>query len=203
MVTEGRHPCTHLLSAQQRHPRVSLGFATHNILVVKFYLVPVGSIRSFHSTSHARSSALTHDISGLVRFREQETVDVSRGAQIADIEATFGAATAGEEDTSTIRHPTKPHLTAVQCYDVLPDTEVWANAYDLFKFSERPGERPLEVCLFFSRRVDFLVKNSHAGSAGTRPPVGLCGVAPDGVRWRSFLSLLFDGDGRSCREFQS
>jgi RNA polymerase II-associated factor 1 len=28
---------------------------------------------------------------------------------------------------------------------VLPDADVWANAYDLFRFSERPGERGPEV----------------------------------------------------------
>ncbi|KAJ7905147.1 RNA polymerase II-associated protein [Mycena leptocephala] len=29
--------------------------------------------------------------------------------------------------------------------DVLPDKDIWANQYDLFRFSERPGERTLDV----------------------------------------------------------
>jgi len=28
---------------------------------------------------------------------------------------------------------------------VLPDADVWPNQYDLFRFSERPGERPVDV----------------------------------------------------------
>ena len=28
---------------------------------------------------------------------------------------------------------------------MLPDAEIWANAYDLFRFSERPGERPVDM----------------------------------------------------------
>ena len=43
----------------------------------------------------------------------------------------------------------KPHLTAVDSYEVLPDADIWANAYDLFRFSERPGERPAEVCVLY------------------------------------------------------
>lgn len=30
-------------------------------------------------------------------------------------------------------------------YEIFPDSDTWANAYDLFRFSERPGERPVEV----------------------------------------------------------
>ena len=67
-------------------------------------------------------------------------MDISREAQIASIENSFAAALSGEQLTS-LRHPTKPRLRAVAAYEVLPDADVWANAYDLFRFSERPGER--------------------------------------------------------------
>ncbi|EJD43829.1 Paf1-domain-containing protein [Auricularia subglabra TFB-10046 SS5] len=64
-----------------------------------------------------------------------EVVDISREAQIRDIEATFEL-----PDVATLTHPTKPGLTAVAVYDALPDAELWPNAYDLFKFAERPGD---------------------------------------------------------------
>jgi RNA polymerase II-associated factor 1 len=71
-------------------------------------------------------------------------VDVSREAQLASIDSSFGAARASD-DLNALRHPTKPRLRAVATYEVLPDADVWANAYDLFRFSERPGERGPEV----------------------------------------------------------
>ena len=71
-------------------------------------------------------------------------VDVSRDAQLASIDSSFAAASASHE-LGALRHPTKPRLRAVATYEVLPDADVWANAYDLFRFSERPGERGPEV----------------------------------------------------------
>jgi RNA polymerase II-associated factor 1 len=73
-----------------------------------------------------------------------DAVDVSREAQLASIDSSFGAARASD-DLNALRHPTKPRLRAVATYEVLPDADVWANAYDLFRFSERPGERGPEV----------------------------------------------------------
>jgi RNA polymerase II-associated factor 1 len=78
-------------------------------------------------------------------------VDISREAQLASIESSFAAARAAEQ-LGTLRHPTKPRLRAVATYEVLPDADVWANAYDLFRFSERPGERGPEVRLAIALR---------------------------------------------------
>jgi RNA polymerase II-associated factor 1 len=75
---------------------------------------------------------------------QNDAVDVSREAQIVSIENSFAAARSGEQ-LSSLRHPTKPRVRAVAAYEVLPDADVWANAYDLFRFSERPGERGPEV----------------------------------------------------------
>jgi len=70
-------------------------------------------------------------------------VDISRPAQIRDIEASFSVAE--NFDLSSLKHPNKPNVTAVDSYEIFPDAEIWANAYDLFRFSERPGERPTDV----------------------------------------------------------
>lgn len=72
-------------------------------------------------------------------------IDVSRTAQIRDIESSFAACNENL-DLTTLRHPTKPNVTAVDSYEVFPDADIWSNAYDLFRFSERPGERPIDVC---------------------------------------------------------
>ncbi|KDQ13008.1 hypothetical protein BOTBODRAFT_175885 [Botryobasidium botryosum FD-172 SS1] len=69
-------------------------------------------------------------------------IDVSRTAQIRDIEASFDACQS--LDLSKLKHPSNPRLTAVEVFDILPDAEIWANEYDLFKFAERPGERLLD-----------------------------------------------------------
>lgn len=71
-------------------------------------------------------------------------IDVSREAQLRDIEASFAACNEGFS-LETIQHPNKPNVTAVESYPVLPDADIWANQYDLFRFSERPGDRPVDV----------------------------------------------------------
>ncbi|KIJ55625.1 hypothetical protein M422DRAFT_57956 [Sphaerobolus stellatus SS14] len=75
---------------------------------------------------------------------EDAAIDVSRAAQIRDIEATFPYENQ-PIDLIKLKHPNKPNVVAVESYDILPDAEIWANAYDLFKFSERPGERPADL----------------------------------------------------------
>ncbi|KAG2110388.1 RNA polymerase II-associated [Suillus discolor] len=72
-----------------------------------------------------------------------QPINVSHEAQLQTIEAGFAASTS--LDLSTLSHPNKTGVTAIQSYDVLPDADIWANAYDLFRFNERPGERPIDT----------------------------------------------------------
>jgi len=74
-------------------------------------------------------------------------VDISREAQIASIENSFAAVRSAEQ-LSSLWQLTKPHLRAIAASEALPDVDMWANAYDLFRFSERPGERGPEVRAF-------------------------------------------------------
>ncbi|EGN96729.1 hypothetical protein SERLA73DRAFT_184888 [Serpula lacrymans var. lacrymans S7.3] len=71
-------------------------------------------------------------------------IDVSRSAQIRDIEASFSSCN-DKFELSALRHPNKPNVTAVESFEIFPDADIWANAYDLFRFSERPGERALDI----------------------------------------------------------
>ncbi|KAJ7252501.1 RNA polymerase II-associated protein [Mycena rebaudengoi] len=71
-------------------------------------------------------------------------IDVSRDAQLRDIEASFAACN-DSFALDTLRHPNKPNVRAVESYEVLPNRDIWSNQYDLFRFSERPGERAVEV----------------------------------------------------------
>ncbi|KXN92386.1 hypothetical protein AN958_07004 [Leucoagaricus sp. SymC.cos] len=71
-------------------------------------------------------------------------IDISRNAQLRDIEASF-AASNDNFDLSTLKHPNKLDITAVESYPILPDADIWPNQYDLFRFSERPGDRPVDV----------------------------------------------------------
>jgi len=74
----------------------------------------------------------------------ENAVDISRSAQIRDIEASFDAC-ATNFDLSSLKHPNKPNITPVGSYEIFPNINIWANTYDLFRFSERPGERPSDV----------------------------------------------------------
>lgn len=71
-------------------------------------------------------------------------VDISLTAQIRDIKATFDHIDKNS-DLASLKHPTKSDITAVESYEILPDADIWANAYDLFRFAERPGDRALDV----------------------------------------------------------
>ncbi|KAG6812735.1 hypothetical protein H0H92_000952 [Tricholoma furcatifolium] len=71
-------------------------------------------------------------------------IDISRAAQLRDIEASFAACN-DNFSLEDIQHPNKPGVTAVESYEILPDADIWSNQYDLFRFSERPGERPVDV----------------------------------------------------------
>ncbi|KAI9444483.1 Paf1-domain-containing protein [Lactarius indigo] len=77
------------------------------------------------SSAPAHRAAAAADPTGM-----NDSVDVSRDAQLASIESSFGAAHASSDELGTLRHPTKPRLRAVATYEVLPDADVWANAYD-------------------------------------------------------------------------
>lgn len=72
-------------------------------------------------------------------------IDISRGAQIRHIESSFAAGASADGALDQLRHPNKPGVHAVESYELLPDADIWANTYDLFRFSERPGDRPAEA----------------------------------------------------------
>lgn len=74
----------------------------------------------------------------------ESSIDISRSAQIRDIEASFDAC-ATNFDLGSLKHPIKSSVTAVGSYEIFPNVEIWANTYDLFRFSERPGERASDV----------------------------------------------------------
>ncbi|KAF9269131.1 hypothetical protein L218DRAFT_421248 [Marasmius fiardii PR-910] len=70
-------------------------------------------------------------------------IDISLEAQLRDIETSFTESNTNF-DLSSLRHPNKPNVVAEDSYEVLPDSEIWANQYDLFRFSERPGDRNVD-----------------------------------------------------------
>lgn len=92
-----------------------------------------------------------------------EPVDISPEAQIHAIEDTFKNAH-DNFDITTLRHPTKPHLHAEESFELLPDADVWANQYMLFRFAERPGGRPVEV-----RTISLISKQMADSLIGRRP----------------------------------
>ncbi|KZS94622.1 hypothetical protein SISNIDRAFT_453572 [Sistotremastrum niveocremeum HHB9708] len=89
------------------------------------------------------SREASHRSSSNMDAKQEAPIDVSLPAQIATIEASFPPS-AEPFDLSKVKYPGKPHLKPVESWDILPDAEIWANSYDLFKFSERPGDRPLD-----------------------------------------------------------
>lgn len=93
---------------------------------------------------HSRPAAVTNAFPHR-RDAAEIPVDTSVLAQVLAIEATFPPAHDTAIDLTTLHHPMKPEITAVESYEFLPDPALWANTYDVFRFAERPGERSQEV----------------------------------------------------------
>ncbi|CAK5269161.1 unnamed protein product [Mycena citricolor] len=96
-----------------------------------------------------RTEYITRESTSRVNLTEPKAIpvaviDVSPEAQLRTIEASFAAAN-NQFNLESLVHPNKPGVRAVASYEVLPDDDIWANQYDLFRFSERPGERPSDV----------------------------------------------------------
>ncbi|PCH44148.1 hypothetical protein WOLCODRAFT_90676 [Wolfiporia cocos MD-104 SS10] len=105
---------------------------------------PIPHVPWLRKTEYLSREGITRStLSQESKHNMPQTIDISRAAQIRDIEASFGATE--NFDLTGLKHPNKPNVTALESYEILPDAEIWANAYDLFRFSERPGERPPEV----------------------------------------------------------
>jgi RNA polymerase II-associated factor 1 len=73
-----------------------------------------------------------------------EQIDSSREAQLARIKESFEMA---NKPLSSIRHPTRPGLKAVEEHRLLPDPETWASRYDVFRFGDPPGRTLVSVLL--------------------------------------------------------
>ncbi|KAF5316414.1 hypothetical protein D9619_006301 [Psilocybe cf. subviscida] len=105
---------------------------------------PLAQVTWLRKTEYISREGTMKASSSEQKVVQTQSIDVSRAAQIRDIEASFAAA---NENFSleTVKHPNKEGVTAVESYPFLPDAEIWGNQYDLFRFSERPGDRPIDV----------------------------------------------------------
>ncbi|KAF9301668.1 RNA polymerase-associated factor [Mortierella antarctica] len=80
--------------------------------------------------------------------RRNMAVDNTREGQIAAIEKTFerflkksdkGSSPVSEDDfLSSLKHPTKPDLKAIESIPVYPDFSIWGNSYTLVTFDVDP-----------------------------------------------------------------
>jgi RNA polymerase II-associated factor 1 len=129
------------------------------------------------------------------------SIDVSREAQLRDIEASFQAC---NENFSleSLQHPNKPNVTAMESYAVLPDVDIWANQYDLFRFSERPGERQVDVCLFFSLYIDFLNLMLKKINQVDDPRLDCAILRPMKTEHDSFLAFYLTEDDEQALKFK-
>ncbi|KAF9406442.1 RNA polymerase-associated factor, partial [Podila epigama] len=91
--------------------------------------------------------------------KDKVAVDNSREGQIAAIKKTFkrfirtpdmdsSSALIEEKFLSSLKHPTKPELKAVESIPIFPDFNIWGNAYTLVTFDVDPeisNDRPAHV----------------------------------------------------------
>lgn len=126
------------------------------------------------------------------------SIDVSREAQLRDIENSFQAC---NENFSleSLQHPNKPDVTAVESYPVLPDVDIWANQYDLFRFSERPGERQVDVCPF---PVPSYPNSDLITNQVEDPRLDCAILRPMKTEYDSFLAFYLTEDDESALKFK-
>ncbi|KAG5647500.1 hypothetical protein DXG03_009437 [Asterophora parasitica] len=105
---------------------------------------PLGHVPWLRKTEYISRGGAQQSSVQEPKLAQATIIDVSRNAQLRDIEASF-AASNDNFSLADLKHPNKPGVTAVESYEILPDADIWSNQYDLFRFSERPGERPLDV----------------------------------------------------------
>ncbi|KAI0035318.1 RNA polymerase II-associated [Vararia minispora EC-137] len=123
-----------------------------------------------------------------------ERPDVSRDAQLRSIATSFTHAN-DAFDLSTLRHPTKRGVHAEASFEILPDVSIWANEYDLFRFSERPGERGPEM--------GFLTKHAIAGMQLDDPRLDCAIMRPmasDGEHFLAYYLAPTDTDAEVHRD---
>ncbi|KZP01773.1 hypothetical protein CALVIDRAFT_594456 [Calocera viscosa TUFC12733] len=73
-------------------------------------------------------------------------VDVSQERQLQMVQESFrAAARPTQEDLAALRHPNKPGVRALEALEILPDERTWPTKIDVYRFSERPGERDAEL----------------------------------------------------------
>ncbi|KAM5544262.1 hypothetical protein V8D89_001922 [Ganoderma adspersum] len=75
-------------------------------------------------------TTLINYLSGDGSMRPSKTndmaIDVSRDAQLRDIDTSFAAIESSE--FSALRHPIQPELAAVEVFEIFPGADTWANA---------------------------------------------------------------------------
>ncbi|KDQ51035.1 hypothetical protein JAAARDRAFT_706932 [Jaapia argillacea MUCL 33604] len=141
------HPKDHFLlgdPASTSTPYVNGGFSGSTPATPQALPAHVSWLRKTEYLSREGVSKASLSQEPCVLKQMENIVDISRAAQIRDIEASFASAN-DKLDLKSLKHPTKSRVTAVDSYEILPDADIWANAYDLFRFAERPGERPVDV----------------------------------------------------------
>ncbi|PIL33234.1 hypothetical protein GSI_04684 [Ganoderma sinense ZZ0214-1] len=91
----------------------------------------------------SRDGSMHPSVSQEIKQSNDMAIDVSHDTQLRDIDASFAVIESSE--LSALCHPIRPELTAVEAFKIFPDADIWVNTYDLFRFSERPGDRPPDI----------------------------------------------------------
>ena len=84
---------------------------------------------------------------------------------------------------------------------MLPDVDIWANQYDLFRFSERLGERLLDVCAFLPYTLSFLILILYINQVDD-PRLDCAILRPMKTEHDSFLAFYLTEDDDQALKFK-
>jgi RNA polymerase II-associated factor 1 len=97
----------------------------------------VSWLRRTEYLSSEAGNKVTAPLAASKAANEEPEEEMTRERRILGIQATFNTV---KEDLAVLKHPTKPHLKAVEAFELLPDEELYANTMSLVRFGEDPGE---------------------------------------------------------------
>ncbi|KEI37744.1 uncharacterized protein L969DRAFT_78073 [Mixia osmundae IAM 14324] len=70
----------------------------------------------------------------------QETLDNKPRTLEEELQAIELGFEAAQRPIASLKHPTKPGLTAVEAHEFLPDLDAWHNTFELLRYSDDPAE---------------------------------------------------------------
>ncbi|EGG06334.1 uncharacterized protein MELLADRAFT_77864 [Melampsora larici-populina 98AG31] len=135
-----------IINGAGQNPAVSSIHASHHVPVPKgspLFTTPSGANRKvdvawLRRTEYFNETQQKPREGSAQKGRQHEPiVPKTQAERLADIHASFETI---QQPIESLKHPTKPHLKAVDSFEFMPNESIWANTCDFYRFQENPTD---------------------------------------------------------------